>query len=336
MTNANTPLVSIIIPVYNAEKYLKETLQSALDQTWPNKEIIIVDDGSTDDSAAIVRSYNRPIIKLIQQKNQGASSAKQTGLSYAGGDFIQYLDADDILHPDKLTLQVNELINRPGFISIGRTAHFYLNDMSDQKLESNDFYLQFLNSPLHFLIKLYGGYDMKGGMIQPNAFLTPRNLIDEAGPWNTLLSPCADEDGEYFCRVILKSSGLIYQADALNYYRRTVAATSLSGLKSELSYANLIETLWLKHGYLLAYTNKPEDVPLIHNATYRCLDEVMIKLYFKYPLLAKKIDNYQSLLSPKLKPGTYKLGGNIINLVSEHMGWKTARFLQYYFAKLIR
>lgn len=323
------PLVSIIIPVYNAEKHLSETLQSALNQTWTNKEIIIVDDGSTDGSVEVIKSYDNPAIKLIQQKNQGASSAKQTGLGYANGDFIQYLDADDILHPDKLTLQMKALVNRSNFISVSGTAHFY-NDIKDNIIQDDAFFQEYLDSPPHFLIKLYGGYDMIGGMIQPNAFLTPKKLIDEAGPWDASLSPCADEDGEYFCRVILRSAGLIYQPDVLNYYRKTDNFGSLSGVKTELSYLNLTESLIKKHKLLLASVAAKEDIALVHNATFRCLNEVLLAVYYQYPAIRKKIMIYQSSLSPALKPVSYKMGGAVINMISDIAGWKAARFLQHY------
>ncbi len=107
----SSPLVSILIPCYNSEQWLAETIESALAQTWKNIEIIIVDDGSTDNSLAIAKSFESSIVKVISQENKGASTARNIALKEAQGDFIQYLDADDLLAPDKIELQVGLLEN---------------------------------------------------------------------------------------------------------------------------------------------------------------------------------------------------------------------------------
>src|SRR5690606_5350603 len=106
-------LVSIIIPCYNAARWLPATLESALTQTWPATEIIVVDDGSSDDSLAIARGFAPRGVKVISQTNRGASAARNRGLAEARGDFIQYLDADDLLSPRKIELQLARLASAP-------------------------------------------------------------------------------------------------------------------------------------------------------------------------------------------------------------------------------
>src|SRR5438132_1122109 len=96
-------LVSILIPVYNAEAFVAEAIQSALDQTWPAKEVIAVDDGSTDRSPEILEGFGGRV-KIIEQENRGASAARNRALNQAQGEFIQFLDADDLLSPDKLEI----------------------------------------------------------------------------------------------------------------------------------------------------------------------------------------------------------------------------------------
>src|SRR5438445_11038569 len=103
------PFVSIIIPVYNAEAFVADAIQSALDQTWPAKEIIAVDDGSTDRSAEVLKSF-APRIKVIEQENRGASAARNRALSEGRGDFIQFFDADDLLAPDMIEIPMNRLL----------------------------------------------------------------------------------------------------------------------------------------------------------------------------------------------------------------------------------
>src|SRR5215510_10877008 len=100
------PLVSILIPAYNAGAWIDETIRSALDQSWARKEVIIVDDGSSDNTADIARRRECSFVKLIEQENQGAARARNRALSIAQGDYIQWLDADDLLAPDKITRQM--------------------------------------------------------------------------------------------------------------------------------------------------------------------------------------------------------------------------------------
>src|SRR5208337_354073 len=107
------PLVSILVPAYNAQNYLEDTLRSAVGQTWPRKEIIIVDDGSKDQTAAIARQFESPTVRLVAQENQGAAAARNQAFSLCQGDFIQWLDADDLLAPDKITKQMEQLDKCP-------------------------------------------------------------------------------------------------------------------------------------------------------------------------------------------------------------------------------
>ena len=97
------PLVSVIIPMYNAQCYIEETIQSVLDQTWSNIEIIVVDDGSTDDSYDIVANIKSNKIRLFHQDNQGAPKSRNFGFLQSKGEYIQYLDADDLLSPSLLS-----------------------------------------------------------------------------------------------------------------------------------------------------------------------------------------------------------------------------------------
>src|ERR1700688_2815435 len=113
----SVPKVSVLIPCYNAEKYVGETLESVFRQTWPELEVIVVDDGSTDGSAAVVRSFARPNLRLIQQANRGQTGALNVCCSQATGDFVQYLDADDLIDPDKIALQVERLRSAPRCIA---------------------------------------------------------------------------------------------------------------------------------------------------------------------------------------------------------------------------
>ena len=115
---ANHPPVSIIIPCWNAEQYVSEAIESALGQTYPNAEVIVIDDGSTDNSLDIIRSFASRV-RWATGPNRGGSAARNRGLALAQGEFIQFLDADDLLYPDKLAKQVPlSLARGPGVACI--------------------------------------------------------------------------------------------------------------------------------------------------------------------------------------------------------------------------
>lgn len=121
MTNQDIEkqLVSVVIPAYNAEPYLKQAINSALAQSYSNLEVIVINDGSTDNTATLVSGFNDHRVRLINQSNGGMSSARNAGVCIAKGEFIAYLDADDYWMPEKLEKQLHLLNNRPdiGFCS---------------------------------------------------------------------------------------------------------------------------------------------------------------------------------------------------------------------------
>ena len=106
-------LISVIIPVYNVKDYVKESIESVINQTYKNLEIIIIDDGSNDDSEKICDEYAKKDkrIKLIHQKNQGLSAARNKGLDIANGKYISFLDSDDMYYPEMLEKTYNAMIN---------------------------------------------------------------------------------------------------------------------------------------------------------------------------------------------------------------------------------
>jgi glycosyltransferase involved in cell wall biosynthesis len=99
------PKVSVIIPLYNQKKYIGEAIKSVLDQTYSNIEIIVVNDGSTDDPFPVIQKFVKRI-RLINQKNCGLAEARNTGIKAAEGEYIQFLDADDLLQKNKLSRQI--------------------------------------------------------------------------------------------------------------------------------------------------------------------------------------------------------------------------------------
>ena len=108
------PHVSVVIPAYNSEAYIAEAIQSALDQSYRDLEVIVVDDGSTDGTEKIVRAFPYPVI-YHRQENRGAGAARTLGVKHASGEWIAFLDSDDAWYPDKLAVQLEEARRQPSF-----------------------------------------------------------------------------------------------------------------------------------------------------------------------------------------------------------------------------
>jgi len=320
MSNLHQPLVSIIIPVYNAEKYLEETILSALNQTWPNKEIIIVDDGSTDNSLLIANKFTGPYIKVLRQEKMGASAARNKGLLEASGDYIQFLDADDLLSPDKIKNQVILLEQNPGKMAVCSTAHFFdgtfpINEISPF---NEELYIISDNDPVHFLINLWGGYSKNGFMVTIHSWLTPKHIIAKTGLWNEELS--VDDDGEFFARAVLNSKGVI-KSDGISYYRKYKSQKNLSSLKSNVAVTSRFNSILSKKKLLLAVNNSFEAKASI----YKALINLAADCYLQYPEIYKKSLSELPKIKLNYRPA---IGGKISSIFAFIFGWKTTIYLK--------
>jgi glycosyltransferase involved in cell wall biosynthesis len=135
---ASLGLVSVVIPVFNGERFLRAAIDSVLTQGYRPIEVVVVNDGSTDGTAAILSSYG-PAVRVVQQDNAGLGAARNAGVSASLGDLLAFLDADDLWTEDKLTHQVSHLVQRPDLDGVfGLVDHFFeegaeaFNDNVDQ------------------------------------------------------------------------------------------------------------------------------------------------------------------------------------------------------------
>ncbi len=128
---SNNPLISTIITVHNGADYISEALQSIFQQEYKNIEIIVVDDGSTDKTATLIKSYGKKVIYSYQHKT-GIAAGKNRGIEIAGGEYFAFLDADDLWTPGKISTQHDCFINEPMLdIVFGNVEHFYCPDLSE-------------------------------------------------------------------------------------------------------------------------------------------------------------------------------------------------------------
>jgi len=206
------PLVSILIPSYNAEEWIAETLRSAIGQTWARKEIIVVDDGSTDRTAEVARRFASKEVAVVSVENQGAAAARNHAFQLSQGDYIQWLDADDLLMANKIERQLGTLrgaedrrvlLSSPWAYFYYRTQHArFVHTSLCEDLTVIEWLLRKMSENLH---------------MQTATWLTSRELCEAAGPWDRRLM--SDDDGEYFCRVLLAAERTRFVPGTGVYYR---------------------------------------------------------------------------------------------------------------------
>jgi len=208
------PLVSILMPAHNAERWIAETLECAVGQTWVDKEIIVVDDGSTDSTCAVARRFERHGVKVFTQARAGACAARNRALRVSRGQLIQWLDADDVLAADKIERQVRS------FLSCGDDRVVYTCSWGRfyycvERARIRHSVLWEDASALDWLLLRFGHC-----VYMPiHSFLISRSLAEMAGPWDERLR--RDQDGEYVCRVVAASRFVKFVSDAWCYYRDT-------------------------------------------------------------------------------------------------------------------
>ena len=263
------PLVSILIPAFNAEEWVAETLRSAIAQTWPRKEIILIDDGSTDKTAAIARRFESDGVRVVPQRNQGAAAARNKAFSLSAGDYIQWLDADDLLAPDKIIKQIEVLGQHPNKrILLSSAFGRFMYRLSRAKFVPTALWCDL--TPAEWLLRKTG----RNLFMQPATWLVSRELTEAAGPWDTRL--LGDDDGEYFCRVLLASEGVRFVPDAKVYYR-------ISGAGS-LSYIGQsrrkIDAHWLSMQMHVGYLRSLENSKRVRAA---CVTYLQSSLLYFYP-----------------------------------------------------
>jgi glycosyltransferase involved in cell wall biosynthesis len=308
------PLVSILIPAFNAEEWIDESLRSIIAQTWENKEIIVVDDGSSDRTLEIARRYESDLIRVVTQKNQGASASRNKAFSLSRGDYIQWLDADDLLAVDKIAKQMEAIDRDPGkrilfSSSFGRFRHRYY------RAEFVPTALWCDLSPVEWLIRKMG----QNVYMQSATWLVSRELTEAAGPWDTSL--LGDDDGEYFCRVILASENVRFVPDSKVYYRAPWIGT--------LSYIGRsdrkLEAHWRSMRLHIKYLRSLEDSQRVRDACLIYLQTSLIYFYPERPDIVAEAEKTAADLGGKLEPPHLSWKYSWLEKAG---GWRSAKRLQ--------
>ncbi|MGJ8548649.1 glycosyltransferase family 2 protein [Winogradskyella wichelsiae] len=312
--------VSIIIPLYNASEYLKETMHSVLSQSYTNIEIMVIDDHSTDDSFNKALEFQSNTIIVKRNKGKGACAARNYGFELSTGEYIQFLDADDILSSDKIEKQVEALNGSKTELAVCNTVHFSGKPEDGKCVDQA--YVYSTTKPEEFFINLWGGYALPMHMIQTSAWLTPRALIEKVGFWNETLAK--DQDGEFFARVGLQSSGIIYVPEVKNYYRKHSTGKNIASQKKEIHLNSIFKSTELKAEYLFSKTESEASKRAIATQ-YK---HVAIDAWPQYKnIFYEAIAKCEALGGSPYNP---VLGGKVIEIIKRVLGWQIAKSVAFY------
>lgn len=246
-------LVSILIPAYNAEHLIADTLNCALAQTWQDKEIIVVDDGSKDGTHEVAARFSSARVKVVRQENTGAPGARNRALALAQGDYIQWLDADDLLHPEKISRQMAlaQAMASDRILLTSAWGRFFFRTHK-ARFQPDALWTDL--SPVEWMLARF----QHNVWMNPAVWLVSRRLTDCAGPWDVRLASSGDDDGEYICRVAAASDGVRFARDALCYYRiGTVGSLNWNMETSEKPLESLLLSLQLSIDHLLRLEDTP-------------------------------------------------------------------------------
>ncbi len=322
-TCEHLPLISVIIPNYNNEKYLDRCIQSVTNQSYKNIEIIIIDDGSTDRSLDICRSYSDKDkrITIFKNKNRGAAFSRNYGISKSNGEYIQFLDSDDYISHDKFEHQVELLRKRPPntLVFCGYTNVYGQKKAAVKNTINHDY-----KFPVQLIFEMWQSKEF----IAIHSYLIPRVLINVAGLWNQKLT--SNDDGEFMTRIILSSSEVIFDDSSQSFY--VFKAGSLSKQKEPDNFISRLDSYRLILKHIENFYAKTEVLPNkningfalenFRNYFKIGISELLIETYIHDKSLYEKMSrNYNEL---HIAQSRYK----IYNFLSKLIGTSNA-FLIY-------
>lgn len=312
-SNLHNPanLVSVIVSAYNAEVHIAETLESLLSQTYDLIEIIVINDGSTDNTLQVLKSFKDSGIIVLNQNNQGQDAALNNGFKVSRGRYIKFMDSDDLLNVDMIEIQVNTLKDSDDYVAYGMWARFYQNEPNKADFSPLEYWKDM--QPVDFLTAR-----PKGIMLQCGIMLVPRKLIYKSGLWDERL--ILFNDTEFFNRVILSSKGVLFSDGAKLFYR-SGQPNSISVQQSRRFYESTYMATCLIANQLLAV----EDSVRVRNLVSNMFFYRLVNMYPRYPDLCYKHEEkikYYGCFSYEPE------GGIPYQLLTRLIGWKLAKRLK--------
>jgi glycosyltransferase involved in cell wall biosynthesis len=232
-SNMNGGLVSVIIPAFNAESYIGQAIDSVLQQTYQNVEIIVIDDGSADNTVAVIEGYNNPRIKVLSQNNAGAAQARNLGVTKAAGDWIAFLDADDLWLPEKLQKQLENIGDKVW----SHTDLDYIGNVFPEGTLASDFTRKSSGKVFESILI--------ENSIGTSSVLIKKNVFEEFGGFDTGFR--ALQDWDLWLRLSSKHE-ISYCPEPLVHYLVHSKSTSRQARKTLPYHLNLIEKVFSTDG----------------------------------------------------------------------------------------
>ena len=236
------PLVSVCMPCHNAERYVGEAIESVLNQTYKNIELIVINDGSTDRSGEVLEKYKAGGVKVLNEKCGNASRARNRAFREAKGEYVKFFDADDILSPEMVKRQVERLAGRQDAVAMSEWGRFYNDDIKTFRPNPQSVWRDM--GGVDWLVE---ASKTVSGMMQAGMFLIPKSLAEKAGPWNEELTLI--DDFEYFCRLFCEAKEVLFVPETTLYYRSGMSG-SLSAKRSREARVSECESILLGVGHI--------------------------------------------------------------------------------------
>ena len=309
--SADGPLVSICMPLYNAEAYIEETLTKLTEQTYSNIEVIIVNDHSTDRSLEIARKFESDRIKVFTNEGKGACSARNYAFRHASGEYIKFMDSDDYCTSELIERQVEALQSGTKKTIVFSPLKLVFPDgrlLDPERSIDHDY-----EDAFDLQVKIMDA----GGTNVPHCYLMPRELVETSGGWDESIRK--NQDGEYFSRVLAHADRALSVADAFAIYRKT--GTGLSKSFSHEAVSSKLQTYEKIMSLAIDRYNTDE----MRTVCGRWLGRFV---YANYPELKSILNNVEEICKgydvPLLLPER-----RVLKVLRQFLGWKKSVALMH-------
>jgi glycosyltransferase involved in cell wall biosynthesis len=300
----------VLIPARNAAPWIGQTLASVAAQTWPAIEVIVAESDSTDATREVVRRHLSKAVHLLPPVAGATAAANRNrALRAAQGEFLQFLDADDLIGPDKVKLQVGRILDRPDDVASGEWARF-LERPEEARFVAEPVWCDL--AAREWLIRAWTGGQP---MMQPGIFLVPRSVVDRAGTWHEALTLI--DDFEYMTRIMLAAREVRFAAGARLYYR-SGNPHSLASRRTPDAWQSAWQSLDLGTRALMASADSAQ-------ARAACAD-LFQQLAFEACLEHEDVARRAQQRAEALGGSRVRMsGGLLFRLLRDVAGWKAAK-----------
>jgi GT2 family glycosyltransferase len=297
------PSCSVIIPCYNGARFLPATLGSLLEQTRPPDEIIVVDDGSTDDSGEVASRFS-PRVQLLRQTNRGESVARNAGLRAAGGEYVVFLDADDLLAPEAIERSSAAVESVPGAVAVLGVVLF-----TDDRAVPLDHYVPTFTGFFPMIIRTNFG--------PPHCWFTPRNLAMRVGGFREDL--VHSEDWEFWGRIALTGAPLVCVPYEGALYRKHAHSQVSTSRKSAIVRGRLLVCETLAAGILAQPTLLGQVGDVLFWSMW-----AMLRQARRDGVPPQELRNAETLLETIARHGPTAVRRSLFAKAVRHLGFRTA------------